>query len=83
MEYVEGQTLLEYANSHYSLSNQDIRAILGQIIIAVEFLHFNNIIHRDLKCENVLIDKNKNIRLIDLNFSCPNEIIVKRFINIS
>lgn len=75
MEYVEGQTLLEYANTHYPLSNQDIRAILGQIIIAVEFLHFNNIIHRDLKCENVLIDKNKNIRLIDLNFSCPNGIL--------
>lgn len=72
MEYVEGTTLLEYANNNDPLSKHDIQTIFGQLIISVDFLHSHNIIHRDLKCENVLIDQNKNIRLIDLNFSCQN-----------
>lgn len=72
MEYVEGKTLLEYANSHSPLPESEIRTIFGQLVIAVDFLHKNQIIHRDLKCENIMIDQNKNIRLIDLSFSCQN-----------
>lgn len=75
MEYVEGKTLLEYANINAPLQKHDIQEIFGEIIVAVDFLHRHHIIHRDLKCENILIDENKNIRLIDLNFSCPNGIL--------
>lgn len=79
MEYVKGITLLEYANNNFPLAEQEIHSIFGQLIIAIDFLHNKQIIHRDLKCENVIIDKNKNIRLIDLNFSCPNGILHSTF----
>lgn len=72
MEYIEGKTLLEYANSCSPLPESVIQTIFGQLVIAIDFLHKHNIIHRDLKCENIMIDKNKNIRLIDLSFSCQN-----------
>lgn len=72
MEYVEGETLLDYVNHNTSLSEEIIKNIFGQLVIAIDFLHKNHIIHRDLKCENVMIDKNQNIRLIDLDFSCQN-----------
>lgn len=72
MEYVQGKTLLEYANKKGTLPMQEIQKIFGQLILAIDYLHMHDIIHRDLKCENVMIDGGKNVRLIDLNFSCPN-----------
>lgn len=71
MEYVYGKTLLDYANDRRHLFEQEIKEFFGQIIIAIEYLHKHQIIHRDIKCENIMIDQNKNIRLIDLSFSCP------------
>lgn len=72
MEYIEGKTLLEYANLNAPLPEKEIQTIFGQLVIAIDFLHKHQIIHRDLKCENIMIDKYKNIRLIDLSFSCNN-----------
>lgn len=71
MEYVNGKTLLDYANDLGHLHEYEIKKIFGQMVTAIEFLHKKKIIHRDLKCENVMIDQNRNIRLIDLSFSCP------------
>ena len=79
MEYVKGKTLLQYANTNSPLPEQEIRSIFGQLILAIDFLHKNRVLHRDLKCENVLIDKNQNIRLIDLSFSCQNSILHSTF----
>ncbi|OHS97823.1 CAMK family protein kinase [Tritrichomonas foetus] len=70
MEYVDGMTLLEYANEYGPLSDYEIQTILGQVVIAVDYLHSKNIIHRDLKCENIMIDSYHNIRLIDFGFAC-------------
>lgn len=69
MEYINGMTLLDYANTFGPLSNTEIRSFTAQLIIALDFIHKNNIIHRDLKCENILIDHNHNIRIIDFGFS--------------
>ena len=52
------------------LSEDLSRKIFSQLIVAVGYLHFNlNIIHRDLKAENILLDQNQNIRLIDFGLS--------------
>jgi serine/threonine protein kinase len=39
-----------------------------QILSAVHYCHQNSVIHRDLKPENMLLDSNKNIKLIDFGF---------------
>lgn len=41
----------------------EARRVFKQIINAVGYLHINGIVHRDLKAENLLLDKNNNIKL--------------------
>lgn len=73
IEFVHGTTLLHYANHNSPLSTATIKLIIGQIIIALEFLHDRNITHRDLKCDNILIDRNNNVRIIDFGFASETE----------
>ncbi|OHT01085.1 5'-AMP-activated protein kinase catalytic subunit alpha-2 [Tritrichomonas foetus] len=69
-EYVENGSILNYVNLHGNLSEKQARRYFSQIISAVEYLHdVVKVAHRDLKAENVLLDKNLNARLIDFGLS--------------
>ena len=67
MEYVEGRTMLDFLNSIENNSPEyAARHFFCQIISALDYLHNTcNFIHRDLKMENIMIDRFNNIRLID------------------
>ena len=70
MEYVENGNLLEHVNNNGRLNEEQARRYFAQLISALEYLHIDQkVAHRDLKCENVLLDKYHNIRLIDFGLS--------------
>lgn len=70
MEFMDGIPLDDYIKNKVGpINEEDTHYIINQIISAVEMAHANGIIHRDIKPSNVLIDKNKNIKLIDFGIA--------------
>lgn len=68
-ELCEGGDLMDYICARKHLSETCTRKFIRQIISAVDYLHRIGILHRDLKIENLLLDKNLNIKLIDFGLS--------------
>ena len=71
MEYIGQKTMFHYLKDKPGRKvSEDVgRIIFKQIVSAVAYLHSKNIAHRDIKLENIMIGKNKQIKLIDFGFS--------------
>ncbi|WP_120667903.1 Stk1 family PASTA domain-containing Ser/Thr kinase [Caldibacillus debilis] len=69
MEYVEGETLKEYIKHRHPLPVETAVDIMKQLAAAVRHAHQNNIIHRDIKPQNILIDKQGNVKITDFGIA--------------
>ena len=68
MEYIDGMTLADYLKS--SPSNKDKRRVLKELFDAIVFIHKLQIVHNDLKLDNILITRNgHNVKLIDFGYA--------------
>ncbi|KAI8579256.1 hypothetical protein K450DRAFT_272041 [Umbelopsis ramanniana AG] len=61
----DGMDLFDYIELNRDISQNQVRAIFRQVAEAVQHLHHNKIVHRDIKDENVIIDGNDQVQLID------------------
>lgn len=68
MEYLSGGSLAKLLYILGGLSEVTVKAYARQILKGIQFLHENGIIHRDLKCDNILLDSSGKIKLCD--FGC-------------
>ena len=71
MEYAKGGELTQYINSKKDIPEEKIKSIFKQIYDAVKYIHNKNIIHRDLKTNNVVfLDQEKTkVAIIDFGIS--------------
>lgn len=69
MEYAENGSLLDLIRAERKLTENRARELFKQIVSVIEYIHSKGIVHRDIKCENLLFDKNNVVKLIDFGFA--------------
>jgi len=69
LEYVQGGEMFSYINSHGQLSESQARFYAAQVLLVFRYLHELGIIYRDLKPENLLIDRYGYIKVTDFGFA--------------
>lgn len=76
LEYCIGGSIAKIVEQYKCLNESLIRKFTKQILEGLEYLHFNNIIHRDIKGGNILVDRNGVCKLTDFGGS---KVIVEEF----
>jgi len=69
MQHISGGDLLNFVRKRTKLNEPTARFIFKQIIEGLEYLHAQNILHRDIKLDNILIDLNNTVKICDFGVS--------------
>ncbi|MGH9584815.1 MAG: protein kinase domain-containing protein, partial [Bryobacteraceae bacterium] len=69
MEFVEGRDLRSLLVDRGKLSPEESAAIVKQICAGLQAAHAEDVIHRDLKPQNILIDRHGHVRIMDFGLA--------------
>jgi len=69
LEYVSGGEMFYHLRNMRQFSEKLSRFYATQVVLAFEYLHYLDIIYRDLKPENLLIDNNGYLKITDFGFA--------------
>ncbi|OON18046.1 kinase domain protein, partial [Opisthorchis viverrini] len=72
MEYVNGGELFYHLSLERRFSEDRTRFYAAEITLALGYLHTQNVVYRDLKLENLLLDKDGHIKIADFGL-CKEE----------
>jgi len=75
LEYIAGGSIKNMIDQFGGFNERLIRKYTKQILVGLKYLHDNKIIHRDIKCANLLIGDKGTIKLTD--FGCSKKISLK------
>jgi CRP-like cAMP-binding protein len=71
MEFCDGLNLAELLARNGALPPAQVRALMGQIACALSHVHEHDVIHKDLKPANVMINRDGTVKLMDFGISRP------------
>lgn len=66
LSFVKGMELFEVIRQMDLLQNEESKFYIGSMLLAIEYLHKLNIVYRDIKPENIMIDEKGYLKLIDM-----------------
>ena len=65
------KSFLDKEDTRSQIDDHKIKLILYKCLCALNFVHSGNVVHRDIKSSNLLIDQNFNITICDFGTSRP------------
>ncbi|KAK5774072.1 uncharacterized protein PWA37_001080 [Arxiozyma heterogenica] len=68
LEYASGGEIYKYIQKRRCLKENVACKLFSQLISGVKYIHSKGLVHRDLKLENLLLDKNENLIITDFGF---------------
>ncbi|CAD6993011.1 protein kinase DC1 [Ceratitis capitata] len=68
LPFINGGELFTYHRKMRKFNEKQARFYAAQVFLAFEYLHFLHLLYRDLKPENVMLDKNGYIKITDFGF---------------
>ncbi len=69
MEYVDGQTLREIVKTSGPMTQQKVIEVMADVCAALDFSHRHNIIHRDVKPANIMINRAGAVKVMDFGIA--------------
>ena len=75
MEYIRGKTLKQLIHQRGALSKEEAVAIMKQLVDAINHAHENNIIHRDIKPQNILIKDDGTVKITDFGIALAHDAV--------
>jgi len=69
MDFIGGGDLSFHLKREERFSEDVVRFVAAELVVAIDYLHSNNVVYRDLKPENILIDSEGHICLTDFGLS--------------
>lgn len=65
LEYEAGGDMFTLLQKHGPLPESAAAFYIGQVVLAIRYLHSLSIVHRDIKPENVMLDSTGHVKLTD------------------
>ena len=69
MEYLSGETLKDFVRRHGRLAARDAIGIALELLAALQYAHEHNVVHRDIKSQNVMLDEHGRARVTDFGIA--------------
>lgn len=69
LDYVNGGEMFTHLNLRERFTEPEVRIFIAEVLLALEHLHKLGIIYRDIKLENILLDKDGHVVLTDFGLS--------------
>ncbi len=73
LEYIKGRTLKELINDKEKIPYSMSMYIMREVLQGLQYIHSNNILHRDMKPDNIMISEDGSIKITDFGLAYRHE----------